>query len=49
MQVSHYTFRLKKMAKLLDGEYFYDSCFYDTVKNTTRLDGATMREVWEKP
>lgn len=49
MQVSHYTFQLKKMAKLLDGEYFYDSCFYDTVKNTARLDEATMREVREKP
>lgn len=49
MRVSHYTFQLKKMAKLLDGEYFYDSCFYDTAKYTARLDGTTMREVREKP
>ena len=49
MQVSHYTFQLKNMAKLLDGEYFYDSGFYDTAKHTARLDKATMREIREKP
>ena len=49
MRVSHYTFQLKKMARLLDGEYFYDSYFYDTVKYTARLYETTMREVREKP
>lgn len=49
MRVSHYTFQLKKMARLLDGEYFYDSYFYDTVKYTARLDESTMREIQEKP
>ena len=37
------------MAKLLDGEYFYDSYFYDTAKYTARLDETTMREIQEKP
>ena len=49
MRVSHYTFQLKKMAKPLDGEYFYDSYFYDTAKYTARLDETTMREIQEKP
>ena len=49
MRVSHYTFQLKKMARLLDGEYFYGSYFYDTVKYTARLYETTMREVREKP
>lgn len=48
MQISH-AFLLKKMAKLLDGEYFYDSCFYDTAKYPARLDESTMREIQEKP
>jgi hypothetical protein len=48
MQISH-AFLLKKMAKLLDGEYFYDSYFYDTAKYTARLDESTMREIQEKP
>ncbi|MCI8649610.1 MAG: hypothetical protein HFG20_05790 [Anaerotruncus sp.] len=34
IQATHYVFQLKKMAKLLDGEYFYDSCFYDTAEHS---------------
>ena len=49
IQASYYAFLLKKMAKLLDGEYFYDSCFYDTAKYTAWLDETTMREIQEKP
>ena len=37
------------MAKLLDGEYFYDSCFYDTAEYTARLNEATIAKVQERP
>lgn len=49
IQASYYAFLLKKTAKLSVGEYFYDSCFYDTAEYTARLNEATIAKVQEKP
>lgn len=49
IQASYYAFLMKKMAKLLDGEYFYDSCFYDTAEYSARLNEATIAKVQERP
>lgn len=48
-QREQYAFLLKKLGKLLDGEYFYDSCFYDTAHYTARINEETIAKVQKKP
>ncbi len=48
-KASQAAFSLKRMAKLLDGEYFYDSCFYNTVEGNAKITDFTIAEVRRKP
>lgn len=45
----HCAFLLEKMAKLLDGKYFYESCFYNASEYTALLDETTIKKIREKP
>lgn len=49
IQGDHFAYLLKKLGKLLDGEYFYDSLFYDTTEYTAKINEATVAKVQEKP
>lgn len=43
------TYHIKKIAKLLSGEYFYDSFFYDANEYTARISPNTYKKIQENP
>lgn len=42
-------FNIKKIACFLDGEYFYDSFFYDTDEYTAQISRTTIQKIKEHP
>ena len=48
-EVSMARYYLKKLAKLLCGEYNCDSGFYDTESYSARVDNGTLEKVRRKP
>lgn len=42
-------FNIKKISRLLDGEYYYDSFFYDTDEYTAKISQTTIQKIKERP
>lgn len=42
-------FNIKKISRLLDGEYYYDSFFYDTDEYTAQISQTTIQKIKEHP
>lgn len=44
-----YSYHLNDLAKILAGEYTFDSKFFDIYNNTARIDENTLQEVRKAP